>query len=198
MAGDAASVRVAPGQAVRIMAGAPVPEGADGVCMIEETTAESGGLAVVIPRSIPVGEFVRRAGSDVGVGKELGPAHLGVLASQGIGSISVHPRPRVGVLSTGNELADTLDELADGKIRDANRPALLALLRQSGFVPVDLGIDADTVADVLREAQARHWPEFAAVVARSQVWVNGGAADPLHRVGAQDEVAVLPPVSGGC
>lgn len=52
------------------------------------------------------------------------------------------------MLSTGNELADTLDELADGKIRDANRPVLLALLRQCGFVPVDLGIAADDVSAI--------------------------------------------------
>jgi molybdenum cofactor synthesis domain-containing protein len=157
MAGDVSALRVGPGQAVRIMTGAPVPEGADCVCMIEEATVGPGGLAVVISRSIATGEFIRGPGSDVAVaqvlvtaGEELGPAHLGVLASQGIGSISVRPRPRVGVLSTGNELAATLDELGDAKIHDANRPALLALLRQSGFVPVDLGIADDDVSAITR------------------------------------------------
>jgi molybdenum cofactor synthesis domain-containing protein len=155
MAGDVSSVRVQEGQAVRIMTGAPVPDGADCVCMVEETTVEPDGLGVLIARAVAVEEFIRRPGSDVeagqflvGAGDELGPAHLGVLASQGIGSLLAHPRPRVGVLSTGNELAGTLDTLAKGKIHDANRPALLALLRQCGFDPVDLGIAADDVAAI--------------------------------------------------
>jgi molybdenum cofactor synthesis domain-containing protein len=155
MAGDVSPVRVEEGQAVRIMTGAPVPDGADSVCMVEETTVESDGLAVMISRPITLGEFIRRPGSDVAAGQvlveagdELGPAHLGVLAGQGVGSLSVHPRPRVGVLSTGNELAATLDELSAGKIHDANRPVLLALLRQSGFDPVDLGIARDDVAAI--------------------------------------------------
>lgn len=59
-------------------------------------------------------------------------------------------------------------------------------------------IDADTVADVLREAEIRYGAHFAAVLARSQVWVNGVSADPFQHVGDHDEVAVLPPVSGGC
>jgi molybdopterin converting factor small subunit len=59
-------------------------------------------------------------------------------------------------------------------------------------------IDADTLADVLREAEARYGDHFSAVLARSQVWVNGVKADPQQRVGDHDEVAVLPPVSGGC
>jgi molybdopterin molybdotransferase len=84
MAGDVASVRVGPGQAARIMTGAPVPLGADCICMIEETVLESGGHVVVIGRTIPVGEFVRQPGADVAVGQvliavgdALGPVHLG-------------------------------------------------------------------------------------------------------------------------
>jgi molybdenum cofactor synthesis domain-containing protein len=155
MAGDVSSVHVGSRQAARIMTGAPVPAGADCVCMIEETTVESGGRVVVIDRSIPAGEFVRSPGADVAVGQvliaagdELGPVHLGVLAGQGITSLLVHPRPRVGVLSTGNELVGPLYRLGEGKIRDVNRPMLLALLRQSGFEPVDLGIAVDDVTSI--------------------------------------------------
>jgi molybdopterin molybdotransferase len=71
-----------------------------------------------------------------------------VLAGQGITSLLVHPRPRVGVLSTGNELAGPLDRLPAGKIRDVNRPMLLALLRESGFEPVDLGIAVDDAPSI--------------------------------------------------
>jgi molybdenum cofactor synthesis domain-containing protein len=82
----------------------------------------------------------------------MGPALLGVLASQGIETVLAHPRPRVGVLSTGNELSDSRDDLETGRIRDANRPSLLASLARSGFTPVDLGIAGDTpnaIKDVL-------------------------------------------------
>ncbi|MGH9150716.1 MAG: molybdopterin molybdotransferase MoeA, partial [Acidimicrobiales bacterium] len=78
----------------------------------------------------------------------LGPGHLGVLASVGMRQVSVHRRPRVGVLSTGDELVDRPGPLALGQVRDANRPALLALCRQSGFVAVDLGRVGDRRAAV--------------------------------------------------
>src|SRR5947209_8584206 len=76
-------------------------------------------------------------------GTELGPGHLGVLASVAVSSVSVVPRPRVGVLSTGDELVADGRPLRPGQIRDSNRPMLLALAAQAGFVPVDLGSVAD-------------------------------------------------------
>ena len=84
----------------------------------------------------------------VGTGFEIGPALLGVLASQGFSTVFAHPRPRVGVLFTGNELTDSRDDLGTGKIRDANRPSLLASLAASGFTPVDLGIAGDTPREI--------------------------------------------------
>ena len=73
----------------------------------------------------------------------LTPAHLGVLANQGARSVKVHPRPRVGVLSTGDELFSGAGPLPPGKIRDANRHTLLALVRRDGWDGVDLGIIGD-------------------------------------------------------
>ena len=112
-AGDQSTVVVKTGEATRIMTGAPIPDGADSVCMREEATVDAEASTVLIERAIERGEFVRRVGDDVKVDQELvgagvviGPALLGVLASQGIGSVLAHPRPRVGVLSTGNELSD--------------------------------------------------------------------------------------------
>src|SRR5439155_17333858 len=72
----------------------------------------------------------------------LGPAHLGVLASLGYQRVPVYPRPRVGVMSTGDELVEGPVALRPGQIRDSNRPTLLALVRRSGFVAVDLRLVA--------------------------------------------------------
>jgi len=154
-AGDVAAIHVGEGEAVRIMTGAPIPEGADSVTMREEATVDPDGATVVIQRAARAGEFVRLVGEDVTVGQailapgdHLGPALLGVMASQGVTSVLAHPRPRVGVLSTGNELSDDAGALTPGKIRDSNRPSLLASLGQSGFTPVDLGIVGDTPGEI--------------------------------------------------
>ncbi len=162
MAGDASTLRVNAGDAVRIMTGAAIPEGADGVCKIEEVTVAPDGQSVVINRVIQRDEHIRHPGEDVNIGQVLvtpgtvlGPTELGVLASQGFTSVLVHPRPRVGVLSTGNELVAAADPLQEGKIHDVNRPMLLALLRESGFTPVDLGIvrdDATAITERFRRA----------------------------------------------
>ena len=150
MAGHPLEQAVGPGQAARIMTGAPVPRGADAVCMIEETETGSDGRSVVIRRQLQSGAFVRQPGRDVAVGDVIAPAgtvltpaHLGVLANQGVRSAKVHPRPRVGVLSTGDELFSETGPLPPGKIRDANRHTLLALVRRDGWDGVDLGIVGD-------------------------------------------------------
>jgi molybdenum cofactor synthesis domain-containing protein len=154
-AGDANSAPVGSGEATRIMTGAPLPEGADCVCMKEEATLDSSGETVRIARTFSAGEFVRLPGEDVKIGQvivvagdELSPAKFGVLAGQGIASLWAYRRPRVGVLSTGNELARSLGPLGAGEIRDVNRPLLLALVKESGCVAVDLGIVRDDYASI--------------------------------------------------
>ena len=150
LAGSPEHPTVGSGRAVRIMTGAPLPPGADAVCMLESSRSESGGSIVVIDRPVEPGNFVRTPGQDVavgdlvvGVGATLTPAHLGSLANQGATEVAVHPRPRIGVLSTGDELVEAGLPLGAGGIRDANRHSLLALVRQEGWEPVDLGIVGD-------------------------------------------------------
>ena len=150
LAGDAPSGYVEPGHAVRIMTGAPLPDGADSVCMIEQTVVDLSAGTVEISRSVSVGENVRYPGEDVKIGQtlvragdELDAVLLGVLAGQGFHTVSAVARPRVAVFSTGNELVSTGEALRHGEIRDTNRPTLLALLREAGFTPVDIGVVRD-------------------------------------------------------
>lgn len=150
LAGQAPSCVVGAGQAARIMTGAPLPAGADAICMVESTRPGDGSTVVVESVCQP-GEHVRHPGEDVAIGStvfEAGvvvtPAVIGVLASLGISTVRVFPRPRVGVLSTGDELVDVAGPLPLGKIRDSNRPALLATLAGDSFTAVDLGhVDDD-------------------------------------------------------
>ncbi len=150
-AGRAPSVAVGPGQAIRIMTGAPTPEGADAIVMVEHS-ARDGDRSVLISRPARAGDHVRKVGGDVAAGHTvfdagtvLGGAHLGVIASLGQATVVVRPRPRVGVLSTGDELVPVdSGPLAPGRIRDSNRPMLLGLVVLAGCEPVDLGWAPDT------------------------------------------------------
>jgi molybdenum cofactor synthesis domain-containing protein len=175
LAGHVPDLAVAPGVAVRIMTGAAVPRGADAVVPIEvaQPVDDGGGeeappggrtdrVAVGAPAG--AGDHVRRPGSDVAsgdivlrAGSVLGPARLGVLAQLGVESVLVYPRPRVGVLSTGDELVEGSTPLRPGQLRDSNRPALLASVAVAGSEPVDLGLvpdDADAIAAGLRRGAA--------------------------------------------
>jgi molybdopterin molybdotransferase len=149
-AGDAPTVEVGPGEAIRIMTGAPVPAGADAVVMVERTAVADDDATVEILESVGPGTAVRPAADDLApgqlvfaAGEVLTPAHLGVLASVGRTGVTAHPRPVVGVFSTGDELVEAGRPLGPGQIRDSNRLTLLALLRASGLEGRDLGLVAD-------------------------------------------------------
>lgn len=146
-AGRAPSRAVEPGEAIRIMTGAPVPDGADAIVMVERTRRD--GDHVLIEVGATEGEHVRVAGGDITPGQVvfnrgtvLTPAHVGVLASLDVAAAPVWRRARVGVLSTGDELVEH-GALRPGQIRDSNRPMLLALLAEAGCEPVDLGLARD-------------------------------------------------------
>jgi molybdenum cofactor synthesis domain-containing protein len=150
MAGKMFEEAVGPHQAARIMTGAPLPDGSDAVCMVEDTVASPDGQLVTIGHPAKPGQFVRQPGRDIAagdvlaqVGTPLTPAHLGMLANQGIEEVLVHPRPKLGVLSTGDELFNDKGPLPPGRIRDANRHTLLALARREGWDTCDLGTVGD-------------------------------------------------------
>jgi molybdopterin molybdotransferase len=161
-AGAPPSTPVEPGHAVKIMTGAPLPEGAEAVVMVEDTELLADGRRVRVTRSVESGAAVRSTGDDVRTGDllfpagtEVRPGVLGVLASVGYREVPVVPRVRVGALSTGDELVEGGGPLGPGQIRESNRTMLLAALDRAGCVPVDLGLvrdDEDALEAVLREA----------------------------------------------
>ncbi|HEX2421354.1 MAG TPA: gephyrin-like molybdotransferase Glp, partial [Acidimicrobiia bacterium] len=158
-AGSLARGRVEIGTAIKIMTGAPIPEGADAVVRVEDT--EQNGETVTIRQRVPAGTSVRAAGGDVAAGStlvetglRLNAAHIGVLANNGFARLEVHRRPIVAVASTGDELVPVEDgELGPGQIRDSNRPMLVALLEELGVEVIDLGRIPDVEARLLTTLQ---------------------------------------------
>lgn len=155
-AGSVPRHRVEPGTAVKIMTGAPMPDGADTVVKVEDTepVESAGGPRVRILAAAPLGMAVRVAGGDIRAGSRvvepgvrLGPAHLAVLAAVGEAWPRVHRRPVVGIMSTGDEVVSPETAvLAPGKIRDTNRSLLRRMLDELGATTIDFGIVPDDAA----------------------------------------------------
>lgn len=148
MAGQERELVVVPGAAVRTMTGAPVAPGADAVAMVEYVQEMDGQIALTRP--VRAGENVRPAGQDLRAGDlvlargtSVGPAEMGLLASVGLREVSLFLRPRVAVLSTGDELVEPWEEAGPARIRDSNRYALMAAVASAGGVPVSLGMVRD-------------------------------------------------------
>lgn len=176
------------GKALRILTGAILPEGVDTVVLEEDTASDGKRIAFNGP--LKKGANTRRAGEDFSSGdvllrkgRRLRPEDLALLAAGGIGSVPVTHRLRVGVLSTGDELADVgrngPGELLAGQICDSNRPMLLALLDQWGFEAIDLGVAGDE-RDVIRTRLDRAGRECDAVL------TSGGAS-----AGDEDHVSAI-------
>ncbi|MSZ77457.1 MAG: molybdopterin molybdenumtransferase MoeA [Actinobacteria bacterium] len=147
-AGNAQLRVLPPGTAAKIMTGAPVPEGADAVVPYEWT--DRGAVQVRLDQSPSLGQHIRRAGGDVTrgdllieEGTVLGPRHLGLLASVGRAAVSVRPRPRVVIVSTGSELRDPGTPLGHDSIYDGNSYLLAASARRAGAIAYRVGIVPD-------------------------------------------------------
>jgi molybdopterin molybdotransferase len=161
-AGEFATRPIAPGEAARIMTGAPLPEGADTVVRVEDT--DGGTTTVEIRDARDAGKNIRYRGEDLregdtvlARGTPLGAAQLGVLASVGRANVDVHRRPRVAIMGSGDELVDIdgfHEALAGRKIVSSNSYTLHALVRDAGGEPVNLGVAPD-IPDAMRERLER-------------------------------------------
>src|SRR3954467_2935177 len=182
--GRTPEVSVAPGAAVAIPTGAVLPPGADAVVMVEHTQEAMAGTIEVVRPAAP-GDGTVRADEDARAGAELVPAgrplraqDLGLLAAAGVTSVRVHARPRVAIVSTGDEVVPpATDALEVGQVRDASAVALAALVRDAGGAPDPRGIVPDD-RDALRAA-------LTAAVAESDVVVVSAGSS----VGARDDTA---------
>jgi len=170
-AGDARLLSISQGECLRIMTGAILPEGADSVVKIEDVEVADDHVLLTAP--VPGGENVRIAGEDIHEsdvlmvpGTQLRPQELGVLASLGIARITVTRKPRVSLLTTGDELVGIDDPLAPGKIRDSNRYSISGLVRRLGCEPVELG--------VIRDERKKMETAFKDALAGSDVVISTG------------------------
>lgn len=178
------TTEVRTGGAVQIPTGGVIPPGADAVVMVEYTQEAMPGTIEVI-RPVAPGDGVVRADEDAAVGEELVRAgralraqDLGLLAAAGVTEVEVHARPRVGILSTGDEVVPPeTEQLAVGQVRDATAVALAALVREAGGEPVLRGIVPDD-RDALSQALADALADSDVVV------ISAGSS-----VGARDETA---------
>ena len=184
--GRAPEGAVAPGTAVAMPTGGVIPQGADAVVMVEHTQEAMAGTIEVVRPAAP-GDGLVRADEDAAEGTELVPAgralraqDLGLLAAAGVTDVRVHARPRVAIVSTGDEVVDPATaELGAGQVRDATAVALAALVRDAGGEPDPRGIvpdDHDALAAVLG----------GAVASSDVVVVSAGSS-----VGARDETAAV-------
>ena len=204
-AGPASPLRVQPGVCVRIMTGAMMPAGADAVVPLEWT---DGGISSVRITRVPdAGAYIRRVGEDVAAGETvltagtlLGAAQIGIAAAVGRARLTVRPRPRVVVVSTGSELVEAGQPLSPGRIADSNSPALTAAAFEAGAIAYRVGIvpdDPRTLASTLEDQLVR------ADVLVTSGGVSVGAYDVvkevLSRLGTVqfDKVAMQPGMPQG-
>jgi molybdopterin molybdotransferase len=155
-AGESAAAALAAGDAMAVMTGAPLPAGTLAVAPVEFTTRINDRIR--IDRAVNAGQAIARRGSDAAAGRVLltagtiiGPAQIAVLASVGLAMVPVFDRPRVAVMSTGDELIPIDQAPFGAQIRNSNSSMIVALLRSLGCDAVELGIVRDDL-DVLRDA----------------------------------------------
>lgn len=189
--GMPAGRRVGVGEAVAVPTGGAVPDGADAVVMIEHTAEAVAGLVEVM-RSVAPGEGVVAADEDVvsgtvvvGRGRSLRAVDLALLAALGVTSIPVAARPRVAIVSTGDEVVEPSAAVRPGQVRDATTSGIAALVVEAGGVPVTCGIfpdDATRLESALLRAMAE--ADLVVVSAGSSVGLRDLTAEVIGRLGA--------------
>ncbi|HEV8322030.1 MAG TPA: gephyrin-like molybdotransferase Glp [Myxococcota bacterium] len=199
-AGERAPRALAPGECARVFTGAPLPDGADAVVKQEIVTAGEAGARFARPAR--AGEHVRRRGSDVAAGDTalaagaaLGPGELALLAAQGCPYVTVHRRPRVALLATGDELRDLGEPPERGHIVASSTYALAAAVRAAGGEPMLLGIARDDRADARARIHAGLGCDVLLTTGGVSVGDHDLVKDALRESGCQErfwKVAIKP------
>ncbi|HEX6066462.1 MAG TPA: gephyrin-like molybdotransferase Glp [Longimicrobiales bacterium] len=193
-AGGFPTQRVTNGTTIRVMTGAPIPEGADSVIRVEHTEASGDDVVMVVndadaSRNIrPKGEDVRKGDIAVRRGTVLRPAEIGFLATVGAARVAVARKPRVAILSTGDELVelDHFDEVRAGRrIINSNSHALAAAVRACGGEPVGLGIARDERQSLLEKLRAGLQADMLVTSAGASVGEHDLVKDVLEELGMQ-------------
>ena len=190
-AGALADIAVEPGTAIRVSTGAQIPQGADAV--VRQEITEAGDDEVVVLEAVAPGNDVRYAGEDIPSGATilhagtlLGPAEIGGLAAVNIARPAVVRRPRLALVSTGDELVDPGRELQPGEIRDANRPALTAAVRAAGAEVVsNLRVGDDRAETIATLEQALRGADVVATIGGVSVGPHDHVRPALESLGAR-------------
>jgi len=204
-AGDTRALLLAPGQSMRIMTGAPMPDGADAVVPVERTDA--GLTSVIVWAPVSVGQHVREPGEDVAIGDvvlsegtRLEARQIALLAAVGTGEVRVTPRPRVVVISTGDELIEPGTRPGFGQVVDSNSLMLTAAVRALGCIALRVGGVRDDASAFLSTIEAQLLRADAVITTGG---VSMGAYDTvkevLSAVGTMrfDKVAMQPGMPQG-
>ncbi|GAB4504690.1 MAG: molybdopterin molybdotransferase MoeA [Anaerolineales bacterium] len=192
-AGSHPGITLLPGQAARIMTGAPLPDGANAVVPVEETDFNERASGTPLPQTVQIykavrpGDSVRTRGMDVRAGqlilragRQLRPPDLGLLAMLGMAQITVYRRPRVALLSSGDELLPVHATLQPGKVRDSNTYTLTAAIQEAGAEVLRLGIAVDRYEAV--EAMLQNATAQGVDLILSSAGVSVGAFDFVKSV----------------
>jgi len=157
--GQVPTKSIEPGTAIEIATGAPMPQGADAVVMVEETEKTGSDVRVLTP--VYPRQNVGRQGADIVVGQTviargdvLNPSRIGAIAALGIGDVEVFVKPTVAILSTGNEIADPGQELQPGQIYDINKFTLSTIIQEHGGIPSPFSTAQDTIEALERAIDA--------------------------------------------
>ena len=181
------------GEAARIMTGAPTPDGADAVVPVEDTNFSDRYAQQSLPEKVEVyrtvhsGDYIRPKGQDLSKGSALfnsghmlRPQDLGLLSGLGVSEVSVHPKPNIALISSGDEITKPGNPLEPGKIYDMNSIAIKSLLQTYGANVIEFGVAKDNYEDVHRTLEKAELAEIDLIV--STAGVSVGVYDYVNRV----------------
>jgi molybdenum cofactor synthesis domain-containing protein len=187
--GEVPSRAVARGECIEIATGAPMPRGATAVVMVEETEKTADNSVRVFMPVYP-GQHVGRRGADIRAGETIlragtaiNPARIGALAAAGILDIEVFAKPRVAIVSTGNEIVDPGQPLQPGQIYDINRFTLSAITHAHGGVAIDRGTAPDTLSDLVAALESMRDADVIVFSGGSSVGERDLILDALRQAG---------------